>query len=204
MQDAQGQDITVASEASARAFDHVIEGFLKYRFDTGLRLKAFRTADPTAPLGQVMAGCFAMLAYDRAMVPRAEAAVTAAEAMPANARERAHMAALRAWVEGAPDRALSIWEGIVAEHPRDLLAFRLHHFCAFWMGAPARMLTLVEQVLPLGQRRQRLRLCRLNPQSPQWPRWCLRQRWLSGHRRPAMGLHSTLYRFPARTVDRRI
>ena len=148
MKDAQGQDITVASEASARAYDHVIEGFLKYRFDTGLRLKAFRTADPTAPLGQVMAGCFAMLAYDRTMVPRAEAAVAAAEAMPANARERAHMAALRAWVEGAPDRALSIWEGIVAEHPRDLLAFRLHHFCAFWMGVPGRMLTLVEQVLP--------------------------------------------------------
>lgn len=147
-QDAQGNPLTVASAEAARAFDHVIEGFLKYRFDTGLRLKAFLTVDPGAPLGQVMAGCFAMLAYDQGLLARAATCLSRAEALPANARERAHMAALAAWVEGAPDRALTIWEGIVAEHPRDLLAFRLHHFCAFWMGAPERMVTLVEQVVP--------------------------------------------------------
>jgi hypothetical protein len=148
MQDAQGLALTVASAAAARAYDHVIEGFLKYRFDAGLRLKAFRTLDPQAPLGQVISGCFAMLAYDRGMLARAEAAATAAEAMQANPRERAHAAALRAWVAGAPERALSVWEQIVAEYPQDLLAFRLHHFTAFWMGAPERMLALVEQAMP--------------------------------------------------------
>ncbi len=148
MQDAQGQSLTVASDDAARAFDHVIAGFLKYRFDTGLRLKAFRTADPAAPLGQVLSGYFAMMAYDRAVAPRAIAAVTAAEAMPANPRERAHMHALREWAEGRPEGALSAWEQIIADHPHDLLAFRLHHFSAFWMGEPGRMLGAVERVLP--------------------------------------------------------
>lgn len=146
--DAQGNELTIASDEAARAFDHVIDGFLRYRFDTGLRLKALIGLDAAAPLAQVMAGCFAMLAYDRALVPRAEAALARAEALGANARERAHMAALRAWVEGRPDGALDAWEAIVAEHPRDLLAFRLHHFTAFWMGAPERMRALVERILP--------------------------------------------------------
>jgi hypothetical protein len=147
-QDAQGHALTVASEAAARAHDHVIEGFLKYRFDTGARLKAFLTADPAAPMGQVMAGCFAMLAYDRALLVRAEASLARAEAMPATPRERAHMAALRAWIAGHPEQALAVWEQIVAEAPHDLLAFRLHHFTAFWMGRPGQMLALVERVLP--------------------------------------------------------
>lgn len=33
-QDAQGNPVTAASEEAARAFAHVIEGFLRYRFDT--------------------------------------------------------------------------------------------------------------------------------------------------------------------------
>lgn len=148
MQDAQGQAITVASDEAARAFDHVIDGFLKYRFDAGLRLKAFRTADPTAPLGQVMAGYFAMMAYDRGTVPRALSSLATAEALQANPRERAHMAALREWAEGRPEGALAVWEQIIAEHPHDLLAFRLHHFSAFWMGEPGRMLAAVERILP--------------------------------------------------------
>jgi hypothetical protein len=147
-QDAQGQTLTVASEAAARAFDHVIEGFLKYRFDTGLRLKALLTQDPQAPLGQVMAGAFAMLAYDRVLLARAETSLARAEALPATPRERAHMAALRAWIGGHPEQALAVWEQIVAEAPHDLLAFRLHHFTAFWMGRPEQMLAVVEGILP--------------------------------------------------------
>ena len=146
--DAQGLTLTAASAAAAQAYDHAIEGFLKYRFDTGQRLKAFLTADPEAPMGQVMAGCFAMLAYDKALLGRAQTSLDRARALPATPREQAHMAALAGWIAGDPGKALSIWEGIVAEAPQDLLAFRLHHFTAFWMGEPERMLTLAESVLP--------------------------------------------------------
>lgn len=145
--DAQGHALTIASAEAARAYDHVIEGFLKYRFDTGQRLKALLALDPEAPLAQALAGLFAMLAYDRRLVPRAEAAAAKAEALRPDPREAAHIAALRAWAGGAPERALAIWERIIAEHPRDLLAFRLHHFAAFWTGAAGRMLGAAEAVL---------------------------------------------------------
>ena len=148
MQDAQGHALTTASEEAARAHDHVIDGFLKYRFETGARLKALLALDPEAPMAQALVGIFSMLAYDRGFVPRAEAALAHAESLHSNDRERAHIAALRAWTEGRTDAALAIWEGIVADHPRDILACRLHHFNAFWMGAPERMLSVVERVLP--------------------------------------------------------
>ena len=147
-QDAQGNSLTIASDEAARAFDHVIDGFVRYRFDTGARLKALTRLDPEAPLPQAMAGLFAMLAYDAALVPRALAAADRAAALNPNPREAAHIAALRAWAGGHPEQALAIWEGIVAAHPRDLLAFRLHHFAAFWMGSPGRMLGQVERVMP--------------------------------------------------------
>jgi tetratricopeptide (TPR) repeat protein len=150
--DAQGNALTIASAEAASAFDHVIEGFLTYRFDTGQRLKALLKLDPEAPLAQAMSGLFAMLAYDRNFVPRAEAAADRAAALNPNPRETMHIEALRAWAGGRPDAALAIWEGIVADHPRDILAFRLHHFTAFWMGTPGRMLALVEQVLPQWSR----------------------------------------------------
>jgi tetratricopeptide (TPR) repeat protein len=146
--DAQGNALSIASEAAARAYDHVVDGFLRQRFDTGARLKALIGLDPQAALPQAMGGLFAMLAFDARMVPRAEAALARAAALPATDRERAHIQALRVWSQGRPDAALSVWEQILAEHPRDLLAFRLHHFAAFWMGEAARMLTVVEGLVP--------------------------------------------------------
>jgi tetratricopeptide (TPR) repeat protein len=91
---------------------------------------------------------FAMLGYNLAQVPAAKATVAKARGMRPNARESAHLDALDAWADGAQDRAIAIWERIVAEHPRDILAFRFHHFSAFWMGRTAAMLTNVERALP--------------------------------------------------------
>jgi tetratricopeptide (TPR) repeat protein len=146
--DAQGLPITAASDAAAAAYDHVVEGYLRYRADAGQRLKALGTLDPAMPMGLVLQGAFAMLAYNAAMVPRAAAAAAKAAAAAGTGRERAHAAALARWTEGDLDGALAGWEGIMAEHPHDILAFRLHHFSAFWLGRAGQMLRAVEAVGP--------------------------------------------------------
>ena len=147
-QDAQGNALTIASDEAALAFDQVVDAFLRQRFDAGARLKTCITLDPEAPLSQAMGGLLATLAFNQGMMGRAESALVRASALPANPRETAHLAALRALTEGRPDAAMTIWEQILADHPRDLLAFRLHHFQAFWTGQPERMLRAVEGVLP--------------------------------------------------------
>lgn len=144
--DAQGLTVTAASDAAAAAYDHAVEGYLKYRADGGQRLKALLGVDPGMPMAQVLKGSFAMLAYNNAMVPRARDAAATAALLAGTERERAHASALEAWAEGDLDRALAAWEAIMAEHPHDILAFRLHHFNAFWLGRPGTMLGAVEGV----------------------------------------------------------
>ncbi|MBK1657411.1 tetratricopeptide repeat protein [Paracraurococcus ruber] len=149
-QDAQGHPISTDSPQAARAFDHVIEGFLRYRFDTSQRQKALLAADAEFGLAKALQAAFLLLGYKQAFIPMARDALASAARLTERAtpREQAHVAALSAWAEGETGRALAVWEQILAEHPRDILAFRLHHFTAFWQGAPERMLASVEGVLP--------------------------------------------------------
>jgi tetratricopeptide (TPR) repeat protein len=149
--DAQGNAVSAASESAARAFDHAVEGYLTYRADTAKRLPPMFAADPEFGLAHVLKGCLLMAPFDAALVPGARGALADADrciARGATHRERAHAEALRFWTENEIDRALAVWEDILEDHPRDVLAFRLHHFNAFWTGRPERMLAGVERVLP--------------------------------------------------------
>ena len=146
--DAQGLTITAASDAAAAGYDHVVSGYLRYRADAGQRLKALLDLDGEMPMGHVLKGAFAMLAYNAGQVPRATEAAATAARLAGTARESAHAAALALWAEGEMDRALGAWEAIMATHPHDVLAFRLHHFCAFWLGRAGQMLRAVDAVGP--------------------------------------------------------
>jgi len=143
--DAHGLEVTAASEAAARAFDHTLAGYLRYSADTPQRMAAVFDADQEFGLAHCLKGYFAMLGYKQSVVPIAEAAAAEATRLTEQAtpRERAHVAALRRWIDGEPDHAVEIWEQILSEHPRDILAFRLAHFVNFWLGRPDVMLASV-------------------------------------------------------------
>ena len=148
-QDALGLPVTTQSAAAAAAFDHAVAGYITYRADGAERLTALLQADPDFALAHVLKGYFLMLGYKQALVPVArEAAETAARLMPgATPREQAHRLALQAWIANEPDRAASVWQQIVDEHPHDIVAFRLAHLINFWLGRPATMLASVQGLL---------------------------------------------------------
>ena len=56
-----------------------------------------------------------------------------------NPRERAHAAALGAWCEGELERVCQILDGILAEHPRDMLALKVANYLYFYMGDAANV-----------------------------------------------------------------
>ena len=142
--DLQGLPITTSPEAGA-AFDKAVLAYLKYKMDAPEHLKRTLTADPEFAFAHCLKGYFAMLGYRQAAVPLAQSAADEARRLTLHAtpRERAHVAALQAWIAGDPDRAAAIWEEILREHPRDILAFRLAHFVNFWLGRPDAMLASV-------------------------------------------------------------
>jgi hypothetical protein len=98
----------------------------------------------------VLRGYFNMLAYNKAYIQGAAEALGEARkhAKRTTTREAAHIEALARWVDGDLDRMLDVWRGIFVEHPHDVLAFRLHHFNAFWLGRPATMQAEVERIFP--------------------------------------------------------
>jgi tetratricopeptide (TPR) repeat protein len=150
LSDAQGLPLTAPSRAAVEAYDQTVEGYLTYRADTPKRLERLMALAPDMAMAQILKGYLMMLAFKLAAVPVARTALAAAGPLMANAsdRERAHQAGLTAWIAGDVERTLQIWEDIMIAHPRDVLAFRLHHFTAFWLGSADRMGRAVEGVLP--------------------------------------------------------
>ena len=148
--DAHNLVLTNSSVAATRAFDHALSGYLTYRADTGGRVAALLAADPEFALGHCFKGYMMMLGFKQALVPVAREAAAAALNLAgmSTPREKAHVAALGTWIAGDLDRTLAIWEEILDQHPHDVLAFRLHHFNAFWLGRAEAMQATVEQVLP--------------------------------------------------------
>src|SRR4051812_13695655 len=151
--DIHGLPISTSAEGAA-AFDRVLVGYLKYRANAGQRLGDALAADGEFSLAHCLKGYFAMLSYKQGNVAIAQNAAQNARQFGAKAtlREQAHVAALESWIAGDLDHALGIWEQILAEHPLDVLAFRLAHFNNFWLGRPGEMRASVERVKPKWSR----------------------------------------------------
>jgi tetratricopeptide (TPR) repeat protein len=154
LQDQQGLAIATSSVEAARGFDDAILAYLKFRADLPQHLARTLAADPEFGLAHCLSGYLAMLSLKLANVGAAAAAARTASAMTvtATAREQAHVAALEAWIAGDIDGSLRVWDDILREHPRDLLAFRLAHFNNFWLGRRDAMRASAEQVLPSWDR----------------------------------------------------
>lgn len=148
--DLHGLNLTTPNAAAADAFNETVISYLRYRSDVPVFLQKTLAADPAFALGHVLKGYFTMLSFKQTNVPVAADALQTAQTLieGASSREKAHAAALGSWIAGDLDRTLSIWEQILDEHPTDVLALRLHHFNAFWLGRPGAMVRQVEKALP--------------------------------------------------------
>ncbi len=148
MNDSHHLPITTSSTRAAEAFQAAVEGYLKYRLDTPVHLKAALDADPGCAIAHCLGGYLAMLSYKQANVSLALDALRKAGVTVGHAtvREQAHVQALSLWIGGELDRAIATWETILADHPTDVLALRLSHFNNFWLGRPRDMRSSLDRV----------------------------------------------------------
>ena len=87
---------------------------------------------------------------EKALEPLAAAEIDAAvkHAATANARERGHIAACRAWLDGDWRRAVRTWGDLLLDYPRDTLALQLAHLGDFYLGRSQMLRDRVARVLP--------------------------------------------------------
>ena len=147
--DAQGLIITTGSDAGAAAFDHVVAGYLKYRADLPQRVKALLDADPEFGLAHCIQGYLAMLAYKESAVPKAIASERLARGTrPAPPTASARMSMPSRVDRGGPESRHRDLGGHPAEHPRDVVAFRLAPFLQASGSAGPPTCSLRRAVLP--------------------------------------------------------
>src|SRR6266699_4628750 len=149
-QDIHGLMISTSSAKAAVEFDRAVLAYLKFRVDAPELLSSVLNTDPEFGLAHCLKGYFAMLTYNQAKLPMAVEAARIARVCSARAttREKAHVEALDAWINGDLDRMLAIWEAILADHPTDILALMLGHLNNFLLGRPRDMAASIERVLP--------------------------------------------------------
>ena len=136
--DCRGVEITAANDEAVAGFDRTIGAYLGLRMDTGDRLKETLEADPSFVMANVLRGYFMLLFASRKLLRRAlsslEAAREAVGANGCNRREELHIQALDMWASGDQKRALDIWDAILTEWPRDVLALKLSEYWNFYLG----------------------------------------------------------------------
>ena len=141
-----------AGDAAVAAYDELVAAYLGFRRDAGDRLKAALAVDERMVMAHVLKGYFYLLfcdpRLDKRVARAVDAARNAADAVAAEERERRHIAALQAWAARDLARATSLWEEILLQWPRDIIALRLAHFTHFYSGDARRLRDSIARVLP--------------------------------------------------------
>ena len=149
LRDMNGEMVQAAGRETVRLLDHAITGYARARRDTRDRLARVLETDPTCALAHTLDGYLYMLSSKRDGIGRARQAlgrVPARATLPR--REQLHVAALDAWSAGDMRGAAAIWDRLLDEYPRDLIALKVSQFVLSYLGESERMLDRVARVLP--------------------------------------------------------
>lgn len=143
--DAYDNAVTPTSEATLRAIDDFVTGFLAYD-KKAANIIAAADADPDSPLANIYAGFTWMFLEAEMAGDMASRYLARAEAVSggANAREKLLLEQLRRWVANDIPGVEATGEEIVRRFPRDLASAKLHQYHSFNRGDAAAMLHIAE------------------------------------------------------------
>ena len=137
-----------ADAGIASMYDRAVSSYLGARADTRQHLTALLDADPTCVLGHCLDGYLSMLASRRSTVGAASQSLELARAAARGSltsREGLHLDALDAWTRGDMRRAADVWDDLLRNHPRDVVALKVSQFVLSYLGESARMRATVER-----------------------------------------------------------
>jgi hypothetical protein len=144
-----GNPVTGHSDATLRAIDDFVAGFLAYETRAEHILRA-ADADPDSCVANAYAGMLWMLLEAPEAGQRAAKYLAAAQraAHLATRREQLNAAVLRAWVDDDAALALRLCDQASDEFPRDLVIVKTHQYFEFNRGDAPAMLRIALKVGP--------------------------------------------------------
>jgi tetratricopeptide (TPR) repeat protein len=148
--DRWGNPVSAASRDALARHEQAAAAFLGFSAGAWELADAAVEADPGFVMGHCQKAGLRAIAMEQSFEPQVRPALEAAErlAARANERERAHVAALRALVDGEWRDALRRYGNLLIAHPRDTLALQLAHALDFYLGQSQMLRDRIARVLP--------------------------------------------------------
>jgi tetratricopeptide (TPR) repeat protein len=149
--DQRGISYTAANQTAVEHFDATMTEYVHFGTETGTKLKQTLAADPDFAMAHVLRGCFMQLFCIPALTEKAKQSLAkardAGQSSGIDERERRHIEALNAWLQGDMGGALDHWEAILLDHPLDMLAIKLSQFVSFYLGDSRKLRDSIARIL---------------------------------------------------------
>lgn len=146
--DTRGDAVSGADAVALGAYERAAASFLHWRDGAEAPLAAALAASPSFTMAHVLAAWMHIGGRDPAGARRARPHVEQATALGGNARERGHVAALRALLGDDLDGARRHLTALLHDAPLDALALQMAHSFDHLLGDESALLRRVEAVLP--------------------------------------------------------
>ncbi|MBM3489894.1 MAG: tetratricopeptide repeat protein [Alphaproteobacteria bacterium] len=150
LRDCRDNAVSTPTRQALAHYDRAVDLLHSYFLDPVAEINKALALDPDFVMGHCFKGTLMAVATEKSVEPGLRQAVEAAESLSAKAndRELAHVAALRAWLNGRFDRAVDLWGRILLQCPRDSLALQAAHLGDFYLGQSSLLRDRVARVLP--------------------------------------------------------
>jgi hypothetical protein len=150
--DAAGHALSGATADSVTHYEAAAQQLRCYVGDPVASIDAALAAAPQMVMGHVLRGYLHLLGTEPAGLPVARACHEAAAALPADARERGHVEAVRLLAEGRWRAAGRVLEDVAIIWPRDALALQVGHQIDFFRGDSRMLRDRIARALPAWSR----------------------------------------------------
>ena len=145
-----GAPLSTGSRAAADGLDTATALMLGFYADPLAVIEETLTAEPDFVMGRCFRAGLFLISSEKAAVPELAREYEALTRLVdrANERERGHIAAIKAWLDGDFHGASERYGRVLFEHPRDLVALQFGHQCDFLLGQSTMLRDRVARVLP--------------------------------------------------------
>jgi tetratricopeptide (TPR) repeat protein len=146
--DARGCTISGATPAALEAYERALAAFQSWRSGANVQLAMALEEAPTFVMAHVLQAYLFLSSRDPRLVRLARPVQARAAGLPANERERWHLAAIDAALADDYELTKARFGELLRLYPRDVLALQVAHAFDYLTGDVARMSDRVAAVLP--------------------------------------------------------
>lgn len=149
--DCRGVPISYANNVAIDALEKAHECALTFRGDAIARTDAILEEHPNFVMAHLFKAAWLTQAMETRIYKDMVEAVARAEVLidSGNDRERGHLEALQAWIQGDFFGAVQKWEAVLTVYPKDLLALQLVHLADVLLGDVVGQRDVVARVFNL-------------------------------------------------------